>query len=124
MAYNITVESYFSAAHRLRGYRGKCENLHGHNWKVSATISSDMLDKTGMVFDFKKAKSVLEKILGALDHKQLNEVSYFKKANPTSEQIAEFIFREFKKKLRRRLNLKSVSVWETPTSSATFSEDI
>jgi 6-pyruvoyltetrahydropterin/6-carboxytetrahydropterin synthase len=123
MAYDIRIESYFSAAHRLRGYRGKCEGLHGHNWKVGVTISSEMLDKTGMVFDFKKAKSILDEILNTFDHKDLNAIQYFKKNNPTSECIAEFIYNEFAKRLKPALRLKSVCVWETPTSSATFSKE-
>lgn len=123
MSYIITIESYFSAAHRLRGYRGKCENLHGHNWKVQINISSDRLDKTGMVFDFKEAKRLLGNILVLIDHKQLNEISFFKRRNPTSEIIAEFIFNKYQKKIKTPLGLKSVTVWETPTSSATFSMD-
>ena len=119
MAYSITIESDFSAAHRLRGYRGKCENLHGHNWKVGLTISSEVLDKIGMVCDFKEAKASLNKVIEALDHKDLNKVSPFNKKNPTSELIAEYIFNSYKKKLRGKLKLESVSVWETPTSCAT-----
>ena len=123
MAYSITVESFFSAAHLLRGYRGKCESRHGHNWKVEVTISSEKLNKTGMVCDFKEAKSILSKILVLLDHKDLNKLTFFKKKNPTSESIAEFIFSKFQKKLKPPLKLKSVSVWETPTSSATYFKD-
>ena len=92
MGYSITVESYFSAAHYLREYNGKCENLHGHNWKVQVAILGDDLGKTRMVFDFKKAKSLLKKVLDLLDHKQINKTPFFKKRNPTSELIAEFIF--------------------------------
>ena len=123
MAYNITVETYFSAAHRLKGYHGKCENLHGHNWKVDITISGTKLDKTGMVFDFHKAKAILKRILLSLDHKDINKVKFFTKRNPTSELIAEFIFNEYEKRLKSPLILKSVSVWETPTSTATYSKD-
>ena len=123
MAYSITVESYFSAAHRLKGYHGKCENLHGHNWKVQITISGDDLDKTGMVFDFKEAKALLNKIISSLDHKDLNKVGDFKKRNPTSELVAEYIFDKYQKSLKPQLKLKSVSVWETPTSHATFNKD-
>lgn len=123
MGYDIAVESYFSAAHRLKGYRGKCEALHGHNWKVRVTISSGGLDKTGMAFDFKQAKRLLENILVLLDYKQLNKTPFFKRRNPTSELIAEFVFNNYRQKLRPPLRLKSVTVWETPTSSATFSLD-
>ena len=120
MGYSITVESYFSAAHRLKKYKGKCENLHGHNWRVEVVISSDVLNSTGMVFDFKEARRLLDKILGSLDHKELNKNEFFKKKNPTSELIAEFVFNSYKKKLKAPLKLESVSVWETPTSSARY----
>lgn len=130
MGYSITVESYFSAAHHLKGYRGKCEALHGHNWKVQVKIFSGGLDKTGMVFDFKEAERMLDNILALLDHKQLNKLSFFKRRNPTSELIAELIFNKYQKKLTQPLRagtglkpplrLKSVTVWETPTSCATF----
>jgi len=120
MSYEIKVEADFSAAHYLKGYRGKCENLHGHNWKVEAVISSFILNSTGMVFDFKEAKSLLNNILGIFDHKDLNKIAAFKKRNPTSELIAEFIFNKYEKKLKKGLKLESISVWETPTSSATF----
>lgn len=123
MDYSITVESYFSAAHRLKGYRGKCEAWHGHNWKVEVKIFSDRLDETGMVFDFKRAKRLLDNILALLDHKQLNKLSFFKKRNPTSELIAEFIFDKYQRRLKLPLRLEKVTVWETLTSSATFYGD-
>lgn len=123
MGYSITVESSFSAAHRLKGYRGKCEALHGHNWKVQVRILSDTLDKTGMAFDFKQARRLLDNILVLVDHKQLNQTPFFKRRNPTSEIIAEFIFNRYHKKMKTPLRLKSVTVWETPSSSATFSTD-
>ena len=123
MGYSICVESYFSSAHRLRGYRGKCETLHGHNWRVQAVVAGKKLDKTGMLCDFKEAKSILGRVLEALDHKDLNKIAPFDKINPTSERIAEHIFFKIEKKLRPGLGLKSITVWETPASSATFTKD-
>ncbi|MFH1645639.1 MAG: 6-carboxytetrahydropterin synthase QueD [Candidatus Omnitrophota bacterium] len=120
MGYSITVEKYFSAAHKLRGYQGKCESLHGHNWKVHVTISSGCLDKIGMVMDFKDAKKILDSILDKLDHTQLSKLSFFKKYNPTSERIAEYIFKEYQKKLKNDCLVQKVIVWETATSSASF----
>jgi 6-pyruvoyltetrahydropterin/6-carboxytetrahydropterin synthase len=117
--YKITVESTFSSAHNLRGYRGKCEALHGHNWKVEVSVTKDALDKTGMVLDFKLLKGKLNKILDRLDHRYLNDLTYFKKVNPTSENIAEFIF----KNLRRQIPaVSTVIVWENNTSYATYEE--
>lgn len=117
--YRIKVERYFSSAHNLRGYRGKCEALHGHNWKVEVSVTKDTLDKTGMVLDFKLLKQRLNKILEKLDHHYLNDLIYFKKINPTSENIAEFIF----KNLRRQIPaVSAVTVWENNTSCATYEE--
>jgi len=117
--YNIKVESNFSSAHNLRGYKGKCEELHGHNWKIEAVVSMDKLDKAGMVLDFKYLKMKLNRILDKLDHKYLNNIPYFKKVNPTSENIAQYIYGQLKSQLA---NLKSVTVWENNTSSATYEE--
>lgn len=123
--YTLRVQSHFSAAHKLRGYRGKCEALHGHNWKVKVTVSSETLNNIGMVCDFKELKEKLGRILKKLDHSYLNKLTYFKKHNPTSEKIAEFIYYEFKKQLKgKELKLKQVAVWETESSSAIFSEDV
>jgi len=121
--YTIKVQSDFSAAHNLRGYHGKCERLHGHNWKVEARITSSRLNKIGMVYDFKEAKKKLEKVLAKLDHAYLNKLPYFKKNNPTSEKLAEFIYYSLKRLIKdKNIILKNVYVWETPTQQASFSE--
>jgi 6-pyruvoyltetrahydropterin/6-carboxytetrahydropterin synthase len=115
--YSIKIEANFSAAHNLRGYKGKCEDLHGHNWKVEAAVLKDKLDKTGMVLDFKCLKTKLEKVLDSLDHKYLNDDPYFKKVNPTSENIAKYIYDRLK---AGGLKVKSITVWETENSAATY----
>ena len=120
--YSIKVEGNFSSAHNLRGYKGKCEDLHGHNWKVEVTIASGYLDKIGLLVDFRKAKSMLKSVLNALDHKRIDNVPYFKKRNPTSEIVAEYIFSRYKSKIKPPMALESVSVWETPGSCATYYE--
>jgi 6-pyruvoyltetrahydropterin/6-carboxytetrahydropterin synthase len=117
--YSLKVESNFSSAHNLRQYKGKCESLHGHNWKIEAIAESENLDKTGMVMDFKLIKSELNIILEKLDHKYLNKIKPFEKINPTSENIARFIYESLKKKVA---GIKSITVWENPTSSATYYE--
>jgi 6-pyruvoyltetrahydropterin/6-carboxytetrahydropterin synthase len=117
--YSIKVEATFSSAHNLRGYKGKCEELHGHNWKVEVTAQSRNLDKTGMVLDFKFLKDRLNVILEDLDHKYLNKVKPFDKINPTSENIARYIYDRLKPKIK---NLKSVTVWENSSSSAAYAE--
>ncbi len=117
--YSIKVEGNFSAAHNLRGYHGKCEELHGHNWKVEAAATGVKLNKIGMVLDFKDFKARLNIILEELDHKYLNGVLYFKRVNPTSENIAKYIYDKLRLKIP---NLKSVTVWESENSAATYQE--
>jgi 6-pyruvoyltetrahydropterin/6-carboxytetrahydropterin synthase len=116
----IKAEGQFSSAHNLRGYKGKCETLHGHNWKVEAQVSSPSLDKMGMVLDFKVLKKRLHDVLDKLDHKHLNKLPYFKKVNPSSERIAEYVYARLKSRIE---NLRSVTVWENDTSAATYHEE-
>lgn len=117
--YEVTVDLFFSAAHHLRDYKGKCEAMHGHNWKVSASVASDTLNKSGMVADFKDLKGALAEVLDGLDHTCVNELPYFKEVNPTSESISKYIFDELKK---NGLAVKEVVVWESRDSSAKYSE--
>jgi len=115
--YKIKVISEFSAAHMLRGYKGKCENLHGHNWKVEVSVSSAKLNSQGMVLDFTELKKQIKKVLEGLDHTNLNDLPYFKKVNPTSENIAKYIFDRVKDQGAR---VKAVKVWESDTACATY----
>ena len=116
--YSIKVEGDFSSAHNLRGYRGKCEDLHGHNWRVEVIICGMRLDKIGMLADFKIVKSKLYNILDKLDHKYLNDIAYFKKNNPTSENIAKYIYDRLRE---QKLKVSSVIVWESEKCCATYS---
>lgn len=115
--YEVVVKADFSSAHRLREYKGKCENLHGHNWIVEMAVSSKTLNKNGLLIDFRILKSKLSEILDDLDHKNLNDLEPFKKKNPTSENIARFIFDKLKK---NGISPYRVSVWESDTSCATY----
>lgn len=117
--YSVKVQAYFSSAHNLRGYKGKCEQLHGHNWKIEVVASKDSLDKTGMVLDFSYLKNKINKLLEKLDHKYLNRITYFKKVNPTSENIAKFIYDRLKD---QTVAVESVTVWESNSSCATYRE--
>lgn len=117
--YEIKVESSFSAAHNLRNYHGKCESLHGHNWRVEAVFAYRSLGKDGMAVDFKDVKILLKNILEKFDHSYLNELDCFKKLNPTSENVARLIYDYIKKKNR---NIEFISVWENDTSCATYRE--
>ncbi|MFH1846381.1 MAG: 6-carboxytetrahydropterin synthase QueD [Candidatus Omnitrophota bacterium] len=116
----VKVRSVFSGAHNLRGYKGKCEDLHGHNWKVEVSVSGEKLDDIGMVVDFSLLKQELNKILNELDHKYLNKIEYFKCINPTSENIAKYVYEKMVKN-GLGVNIKEITVWETDTSSATYS---
>jgi 6-pyruvoyltetrahydropterin/6-carboxytetrahydropterin synthase len=117
--FTVTVEGHFSSAHNLIGYKGKCEELHGHNWKVAASAKVAELNKEGMVVDFHEFKDKLHKVLEELDHTYINKLSYFSKVNPTSERIAEYIFQRLKKLMPQ---LCSVTVWENHGSSACYEE--
>ncbi len=124
--FTVRVKDYFSSAHFLREYRGKCEKIHGHNWRVEVELFSDSLDKEGMVVDFSKLKKVLKKVLLELDHSFLNKLSYFRKKNPTSENIALLIFEKMSRRLSscRHIKRMKVYVWEQENSCATFEQDL
>jgi len=118
MKYKVSVRKSFSSAHCLRGYKGRCENLHGHNWKVKATFCGNKLDSTGMLMDFEDIKARLNGIMEILDHKFLNETSPFDKINPTSENIALFILEQLKCIETENAKVCEVEVWESGSSSA------
>ncbi len=122
--YTIEVEDKFASAHQLLGYEGKCENMHGHTWKVRISLAGESLDDLGMLFDFKKAKELLKDILSDFDHKNLNEISYFRKNNPTAENIARVIYELYGGKMKETggagILLSQVTVWESETTCATY----
>ena len=119
--FEISVEYSFSAAHRLKNYQGPCENLHGHNWLVRATVRCEALDASGLGIDFKVLKDHLKGILGEFDHKDLNAVLDPLKINPSSENIARHIFEKLEKTLKgRNVALARVEVHETPGSCAAY----
>ena len=120
--YKISVTTKFASAHRLRGYEGPCENLHGHNWVVTAIVGIDELDEIGIAYDFKKLKNHLNEIIERLDHQFLNEVSPFDKINPTSENIAKFIFESLAGKLDSGARVISVEVGESEKYKAVYEE--
>ncbi len=119
--YLVKVILDFCAAHNLRDYKGICENLHGHNYRVELVLKRKNLPKDGMVFDFKKAKSILKEVISDLDHSYLNEFPYFLDKNPSAENIATYIYNEVKRRLDEKdVSIFSVEVWESSTSSATY----
>ena len=121
--YEINIITTIAAAHRLRGYKGKCEEIHGHNWKVEVYVQADKLDNLGMVMDFKILKKKTEQFLRVYDHKFLNEVAPFDKINPTSENLAKSVYEELSKKINNKnCKVSSVKVWESDDAAATYCE--
>jgi 6-pyruvoyltetrahydropterin/6-carboxytetrahydropterin synthase len=117
--YQITVEQHFDAAHALRGYQGKCENLHGHRFRVIARLRASKLNDIGLAFDFRDLKARLNEVLERFDHTNLNEVAPFNSINPSSENIAATVYNELQKKLPG-FTLFSVEVWESPDAAAEY----
>ncbi len=122
--WEICVEDTFSSAHQLIGYEGKCERLHGHNWRVVLCVKCKEINDIGICVDFKKLKFILKNILEDLDHKILNEVPFFKEGrNPSAENISFFIFERAKEEINgEKVFVSSVKVYETETSYVEFKE--
>ena len=121
--YILTVEDHFASAHQLRGYKGKCENIHGHNWKVVLNVRGEKLNELGLLIDFQDLKAILKKITAYLDHRNINEIEPFDRINPSSENIAVFVAEEAQKEIlsvNKDLFVESVTVWESDTSRCTF----
>ncbi len=119
--YELKVISRFAGAHNLRNFYGKCENLHGHNWTVEAYVVADRLDEAELAMDFGVIKKHLNEVLDLLDHQYLNDLEFFKEHNPSSENIARFIFDNLAPRLNSgAARLSKVSAWESETSCATY----
>ncbi len=118
--YELVVNSRFAAAHNLRGYRGVCERLHGHNWQVEAVLAAGNLDELGMVADFRDVKKALGEILEDYDHRYLNELPQFEKVNPTTENIARFVAESLAGKLPDGVKVRSIAVRESENCCARY----
>ena len=122
--YELMVEESFDAAHALRGYEGPCENLHGHTWKVQVFLKGKKLDKIGLLEDFKSIKSELKEVLAEFDHKLLNDLKPFDAENPSSENLAAFIYEQMLTKLPGEpVTLACVEVWESPQTGVSYTPD-
>lgn len=121
--YYLRVEDDFASAHQLREYKGKCENLHGHNWRVLVRVKGERLDTTGMLMDFGDLKKLLKKVLDSLDHKFLNETPPFDTINPTSENIAAFLYEAMARELPETVCVHDVTVWESEKCAAIYRLD-
>ena len=123
--YQISVEQHFDAAHFLRGYRGKCEAMHGHRFRVVVKIKASGVNDIGLAYDFTELKRHLGDILSRFDHTCLNDMPPFDKINPSSENIASTIYDELKLKLADApVSISCVEVWESPQSGVAYSPDL
>ena len=121
--YEVSVDETFAAAHNLRNYKGKCEDLHGHNYKVRVTLAGPELDATGLLYDFVHLKQVIQGVIRSLDHKYLNELKPFDVLNPSAENIARHIYDQTAKQIHATANgaaISSITVWESDLTAATY----
>ena len=119
--YKVSVRQHFDAAHYLREYKGRCEQLHGHRFEVVVALESSQLNDIGLVYDFTELKKHLKEILGRFDHVCLNDIEPFDKMTPSSENIATTIYQELKPRLAEEpVTIAYIEVWESPESCATY----
>ena len=119
--FELAIKGDFASAHSLRGYQGPCEELHGHTWKVEVTFVSAQTNDIGLVVDFREIRGKLKEFLGRLDHGYLNDLDAFKTQNPSTENLAKFIFEEFSR-MCHPYKIKKVQVWESDHASVTYYE--
>ena len=122
--YEIVVEQQIESAHYLRGYKGKCENVHGHTYGIIVRLKAAKLNDIGLVYDFTDVKRLLDAVLDKYDHKLLNDIPPFDKINPSAENIAATVCREVQSKLiRAPVTVKAVEVWENTRQGIVFTPD-
>ena len=120
--FEVMIERNFSSAHQLRGYRGKCENLHGHNYRIEIYAHGRELDKTGLLVDFVELKAAADEVVNYLDHRNINELPPFdEELNPSAENLARYILERVSSRVGdERVSVYKVRCFETPTSVATY----
>ena len=122
--YEVKIVTQFAAAHRLENFNGKCESLHGHNWKVEVFLAGKDLDGTGLLMDFGLVKARTKEVLEEIDHKYLNELAAFQDRNPSSENLACYLYERLGAILNSdRVKVRRVNVWESDTSCASYYQD-
>ena len=123
MMFQVSVDETFSAGHALRRYKGKCENVHGHNYKVRVTLEGAELDSIGLLYDFTHLKQVIRDVTRGVDHRFLNDQEPFDVINPSAENIAKYFYDETTRQMNAAANgarITSITIWETDTTSATY----
>jgi 6-pyruvoyltetrahydropterin/6-carboxytetrahydropterin synthase len=120
--FEVSVEQTFAAGHALRNYKGKCENVHGHNYRVRITMQGDQLDSTGLLVDFLDVKSLIGGVVDYLDHQFINDLPPFDELNPSAENIAKYFYDRVSGRLKNDVPVRvsEVTIWETDTSSAIY----
>ena len=119
--YELKVVTKFAAAHRLTMVGAKCENMHGHNWKIEVYVKGEKTDDAGVLMDFGIIKKDVREIMAMLDHKYLNELEYFQQGQPTSENIAYFVATELQKRIdNQAVSISKVTAWESDDAAATY----
>ena len=119
--FELKIIADFAAAHQLKMVAKKCENLHGHNWKIEVCVAGERLNDAGVLMDFGEIKAHLSDIMASLDHKFLNELEYFKDDNPSSENIAQYIAKSLQKEIdRSAVKVTRITAWESDSACATF----
>jgi 6-pyruvoyltetrahydropterin/6-carboxytetrahydropterin synthase len=123
--FEVSAEQTFAAGHALRGYQGKCENVHGHNYRVRVTLAGEQLNSIGLLVDFVDMKRLMKEIIEYLDHKFINDLPPFDKVNPTAENMAQWFCEQFQKGLDDGLaqvpaRVTEVVIWETEKNIATY----
>jgi 6-pyruvoyltetrahydropterin/6-carboxytetrahydropterin synthase len=120
--FEVSVEQTFAAGHALRNYKGKCENVHGHNYRVRITMQGDQLDSTGLLVDFLDLKRLIGGVVDYLDHQFINDLPPFNELNPSAENIAKYFYDRVSGGLKNDVPVRvsEVRIWETDTSSAVY----
>ena len=124
--FQVSVEDTFSSGHALRGYKGKCENPHGHNYRVQVTLEGPQLDNIGLLIDFTQLKHAMRGLIARLDHQFINDLEPFTTVNPSAENLAKYFYDETNSRLKQttngRVRVKDVTIWETDTTTARYCE--
>lgn len=120
----LKTHVHFAAAHVLRGYRGDCERVHGHNYKVEIEVAAAALDELGMGVDFREIRAAAREVVAVIDHQMLNEIPPFTEVNPTAENIAVYVHEQLSKRLDDgRIRVRTITVWETDRDAVRYSVD-
>ena len=119
--FEVSVEQTFAAGHALRNYKGKCENVHGHNYRVLVTVRGEQLDSIGLLVDFVDVKKLINRVVDRLDHQFINDLPPFDEINPSAENMAKYFYDEIAAGLgESAVRVGEVRIWETDTASATY----